>query len=65
MLNLANDCNKMASLCYDNVEYHCAKTWYDEVYAKYNETENGELQFDKNTFLTRYIWSSYLVGELI
>lgn len=62
-LNLANDCYKMATLCYDNFECHCAYSWYNEVHAKYNATEKSEIEFDYPTFTIQYIWSAYLIGE--
>lgn len=53
----------MASICYDNAEYHCAYEWYDEVYNRY-KTENFT-NIDYFTFITRYIQSSYLIGKYV
>lgn len=58
-----NDCYDMASLCYDNAEYHCAYWWFVEVYDKNNE-EGNELKVDYSTFITKFAWSSYLVGNI-
>lgn len=54
----------MASLCYDNVEYHCAYWWFTEVYNK-NKEDNNKLNIDYTTFITKFVWSSYLVGKYI
>lgn len=57
-----NDGYQMASLCYDNAEFHGAYAWFDQVYRKYKEG-NNEPTFDYETLVTKYVWSSYLVGE--
>jgi len=54
----------MASLCYDNAEYHCAYWWFVEVYDK-NKEDNNKLNIDYTTFITKFVWSSYLIGEYI
>lgn len=54
----------MASLCYDNAEYHCAYWWFVEVYDK-NKEEGNKLKIDNSTFITKFAWSSYLVGEYL
>lgn len=53
----------MASFCYDNSEFHCAYHWFDEVYKKYKQ-DNRTFTNDYATFVTKHVWSSYLVGEL-
>ncbi|XP_026812780.1 prolyl 4-hydroxylase subunit alpha-2-like [Rhopalosiphum maidis] len=58
-----NDCYDMASLCYDNAEYHCAYWWFVEVYDK-NKKDKNELNIDFSTFIIKFIWSSYLVGDI-
>ncbi|VVC45381.1 Hypothetical protein CINCED_3A009176 [Cinara cedri] len=58
-----NDCHTLAVLCYDNAEFHCAYHWFDQV-NKIHKEGNSELKFDYEEFLTKYIWSSYLVGDI-
>lgn len=58
-----NDCYDMASLCYDNAEYHCAYWWFAEVYDK-NKEDNNKLNIDYTAFITKFVWSSYLVGNI-
>jgi len=52
----------MASLCYDNAEYHCAYWWFNEVHNR-NNNDGNKLKIDHSTFITKFSWSSYLVGE--
>lgn len=49
-------------MCYDNVEFHCANQWFEEVYKKYKE-DNSTSAIDYSTLVTKYVSSSYLVGE--
>uniref|UniRef100_A0A2H8THU7 Prolyl 4-hydroxylase subunit alpha-2 n=1 Tax=Melanaphis sacchari TaxID=742174 RepID=A0A2H8THU7_9HEMI len=58
-----NDCYDMASLCYDNAEYHCAYWWFREVYDKYKKNSD-RLNVDYTTYITQFVWSSYLVGDI-
>jgi len=54
----------MASLCYDNAEYHCAYWWFVEVYDR-NKKDGNKLKIDYTTFMKKFAWSSYLVGEYL
>ncbi|XP_016659455.1 prolyl 4-hydroxylase subunit alpha-1 isoform X2 [Acyrthosiphon pisum] len=58
-----NDCYDMASLCYDNAEYHCAYWWFVEVYDR-NKRDGNKLKIDYSTFMKKFAWSSYLVGDV-
>lgn len=51
----------MASICYDNAEYHCAHEWFKEVYKRYKIEHSTYI--DNTIFITNYIWSSYLIGK--
>jgi len=61
---LVDDCYLMASICYDNAEFHCAHDWFIETHNKYKENNNTS-SIDYPTFITKYAWSSYLVGKYI
>lgn len=58
---IVNDCYRMASMCYNNSEFHCANEWFDEVFKKYEE-DNSAAEFDYSTLIIQSVWSSYLVG---
>lgn len=60
---LVNDAYKMASLCYENSEYHGAYAWFNQIYQRYRAGDKNQAEFDYTALVKDYTWSSYLVGE--
>lgn len=50
-------------MCYNNSEYHGAYAWFDQVYRRYKAEDKDQAEFTYESLVTKYTWSSYLVGE--